>query len=183
MTSATPALDLERRYSILRPAAAASALALAIAIVTVWSAAYRSAEASAASWVVSHATPSVAVGPAFHVRHRDTGAWFLVSTECTTGLLMVPLLMFAAFCVVQQRLRPVMVLVGLVIGAGLLMILGTIRLSTIGLAYHAWGEQSLWATHTLVGTLISLASTLAGLGVQAVVTGWRTPRRNREFVA
>lgn len=187
MAVASPALGAGRPLSVLRPIAALGALALAIAIVTVWSAGYRAMEASAAATVVRIWTPSVAVGPAFCVSHgsdplaTDNGAWFVVSAECTTGLLMIPLLMFAAFCIVQQRLRPTMVLAGLSAGAVLLMILGTVRLSTIGLAYHQWGKGSLWATHTLVGTLISLASTLAGLGTQAVVSGWRTPQRVREF--
>lgn len=172
-----------RRGTIARAVAAAALVVLALICATAWSGAYRGHEASAAAAVARHVDPaSAASGDAFHIDGSgDSGRWFVVTPACTTVLLLVPLVLFAAWSLVQRRLRPAMVVVGLAAGATVLVAFGTLRLSTIALAWRVWGDSSLWVTHTLAGSLISLASAVVALGLQAVVTGRGSPTLQRTF--
>lgn len=185
MSAAVPAAGGSRRQRtpLLRKLAAISLIGLAAGCVTVWSTGYRSFEASAASTLMNSTDAgSLASGDAFRVeRASSVGRWFVITPECTTLILMVPLVLFAAWSLLQRRLRPAMTLAGLAAGLTVLLTMGTVRLATIGAAWRSWGDGSLWVTHTLVGTLISLGATLAALGLQASVTGMRSPAAARSF--
>ncbi|MEU8782891.1 exosortase/archaeosortase family protein [Streptomyces sp. NPDC048637] len=170
-----------------RWAVALCLLAASPAVLTVWAHTYRSFEALAAGKAAGLFTSTIVLGDAFHVPHSagsdsdGHGLWIAVTAACTTTILLVPLVLIAAWAVLQPRIRPAMALLGLAAGLVVLLMTGTARLAGIGLAWHWWGARSFWLSHNLVGSLISLIATVVALGVQFKVTGLRSPAARRSF--
>jgi exosortase/archaeosortase family protein len=156
-------------------------IAVAVAILTVWSAPYRSMEAHAAAWVVGLFTPTRLYGNEWLVTGHGSGLWFVVTTICTSGLIVLPLLGFASWATLMRRVRVSMALAGLFAGTLVILVLSTARLAMIGLSWWQWGYPSLWLAHDFVGTLISLIAMAAGLGVQIAVTGRWGKMERRTF--
>jgi hypothetical protein len=154
-----------------RVALATGLIAFGVAILTVWSEPYRSMEAHVASWVVGLFTPTRLYGNEWLVTGHGSGLWFVVTTICTSGLIVLPLLGFATWATLMRRVKVSMAVAGLVAGTLIVLVLSTARLAMIGLSWWQWGYPSLWLAHDLVGTFISLLAMGAGLGVQVAVTG------------
>ena len=153
-----------------RVALAVGLIALGVAILTVWSEPYRSMEAHVASWVVRLFTPTRLYGNEWLVTSHGSGLWFVVTTICTSGLIVLPLLGFATWATLMRRVKVSMALAGLFAGTLIVLVLSTARLAMIGLSWWQWGYPSLWLAHDFVGTFISLLAMAAGLGVQVAVT-------------
>ena len=182
VTDVSTTADAGRRMSWFgRIALACGLLALGVAIVTVWSQPYRSAEAHAASWVVGLFTPTRLYGNEWLVSGHGSGLWFVVTTLCTSGLLVLPLLGFAAWATLMRRVKVSMALAGLTAGMLVVVLLGTARLAMIGLSWWQWGYPSLWLAHDLVGTFISLIAMALGLLVEVTVTGRWGKMERRTF--
>jgi hypothetical protein len=164
-----------------RVALACGLIAIAVAILTVWSAPYRSVEAHAASWVVGLFTPTRLYGNEWMVAGHGSGLWFVVTTICTSGLIVLPLLGFAAWATLMRRVKVSMALAGLLAGTLVVLALSTARLAMIGLSWWQWGYPSLWLAHDFVGTFISLIAMGLGLGIQVTVTGRWGKMERRTF--
>jgi exosortase/archaeosortase family protein len=79
------------------------------------------------------------------------------------------------------RLR--VAIAGFASGGTVVVTMSVARLAVIGLSWHAWGDASLWVTHDLIGTLVSLVAMAAGVGIQLVVTGSWDRGERRAFDA
>jgi exosortase/archaeosortase family protein len=177
-----PTTGANQRMSLLgRVAVACLLVVLAIAILTIWSAPYRSMEAHAASCVVGIFTPTKLYGNEWLVTGHGGGLWFVVTNICTSGLIVLPLLGFAAWATLMRRVKVSMALAGLVAGTLVVLVLSTARLAMIGLSWWKWGYPSLWLAHDFVGTFISLIAMALGLGVQVAVTGRWGKMERRSF--
>jgi exosortase/archaeosortase len=150
------------------------------AVLTVWSTAYRSIEAQLASALVGAFTPSRVYQNEWHVTHGGGGLWFVVTYLCTSSVLLIPLVLVGAWAITMPLVRLRSALCGLIAGSAVVIALSTVRLVMISLAWRMWGNGSLWVTHDLIGTIISLIAMSAGLGTLVVLTGtWdRRPRRH-----
>lgn len=175
---------------ISRPAAGgigrlAIALALAAAGVltpTLWSGRYREMEAWLAAHSTALVTPATSFGDRWLVEGRPTRSVVLVVTSsCSTGILVMPLLLAGALALMVRRIQPLPALIGLAAGLLLLICAGTVRLTMISLAWHEWGSQSKWLSHDLLGTLITLLSGAAALGVMLVIGSRRDRTSPRAF--
>jgi hypothetical protein len=182
-TSTTTARPNGRMSWLGRVALACGLVALGVAILTVWSEPYRSMEAHTASWVVGLFTPTRLYGNEWLVTGHGSGLWFVVTTICTSGLIVLPLLGFATWATLMRRVKVSMALAGLVAGALVVLLLSTARLAMIGLSWWKWGYPSLWLAHDFVGTFISLIAMAGGLLVQVAVTGRWGKMERRTFEA
>ncbi|HEX3333255.1 MAG TPA: hypothetical protein VHS57_02885 [Acidimicrobiales bacterium] len=182
MTDESTAAEPSTRISWLgRVAVALGLVALGVLILTAWSAPYRSVEAHAASWVVGLFTPTRLYGNEWLVSGHGGGLWFVVTTICTSALIVLPLLGFATWATLMRRVKVSMALAGLAAGTAVVLVLSTARLALIGLSWWQWGYPSLWLAHDFVGTFISLVAMALGLGVQITVTGRWGKMERRSF--
>jgi len=180
--TATNGAGLETMGRSARIVLAATIIGLALAFFSIWSYHYRSAEAWLTGRLVGLFADTYTVGDRYHVVGAgDQGVYFRITTECTTSVLLLPVALFGAWAVLQKRLRPFMVLAGIAVAWTVLVTLNSLRLSIIGLSFHAWGWNSFWITHDLVGTLLSAASLGLALLLQFRVTGMRSPATHRNF--
>jgi exosortase/archaeosortase family protein len=172
---------LRRLASPGRAVAAAALVGWSGAILTFWSVAYRSAEARVASMVVGAFTSTRLYQTEWRVAHGGSGVWFVVTSVCTSSVLLLPVVVVGAWAITMPLLRVRSVLGGIAAGSAVVVALNTARLVIISMSWRVWGGGSLWVTHDLIGTVISLVSTLAGLGTLIVVTGLRDKRAPRRF--
>jgi hypothetical protein len=107
--------------------------------------------------------------------------WFVVTTLCTSSVLLVPLVLVGAWAMTVPIIRVRSVAAGLALGSTVVVALSTARLVMISLSWRVWGPDSLWVTHDLMGTVISLIAMTAGLGILIVVAGMRDRNQRRPF--
>lgn len=152
-----------------------------MASLTVGSIPYRSLEARVAATLVSCFTPIRLYRQEWLVTRHDAALWFVVTTICTSSLLLVPLWIVAAWAATVRLIKLRMVLAGFAAGVPTVALISTARLVMVSVSWWKWGNPSLWVTHNLVGTLLSLLAMAAGLSVQIAVTGMRGDLRRRSF--
>lgn len=89
-----------------------------------------------------------------------------VTTECTVGILILPLVL--AYCVMVSfsGVRVRSALTGLSVGFLVVAVANELRLVSILVAWHRWGRGGLWISHILVGSIVSLVAVVAALGLQ-----------------
>jgi exosortase/archaeosortase family protein len=165
-----------------RAAVGAATLVAGLLVMTSWSYRYREMEATLAAHLTDVFTPSFSFGDRWVVEPADGKSLLLVVTpSCTTGLLAAPLFVAGVWGLLLRRLRISLTMAGLVLGLAVLLTLGTIRMSLIGLAWHRWGRVSAWVSHDLVGTLITVLSAALALGVMLTVASRGSHTLTREF--
>ncbi|MGN6723055.1 MAG: archaeosortase/exosortase family protein [Marmoricola sp.] len=142
--------------------------------VTAWSTAYRTGEAWATAQLISLHTSTPHYETAWLGRFGSQAIWFNVTTECSSSLIVAPLLALAAGgLMLVGRIAVWRVVLGFIAGAGLFFVLNSGRLAFIGLAYDHWGTQAHWATHDVIGSFITVIASLLALTTQLLVTGVR----------
>jgi exosortase/archaeosortase family protein len=173
MTRRTVSATSPRRWltRFRRAIGALSIVAFGIATLTTWSAQYRSLEARATEAVVGLFTSTRLYRNEWHMVHGTSGLWFAVTSVYTSSVLLVPLIAVGAWAAAMPRVKLRVVFAGFAAGAAVVVIMSTARLALIGLSWHAWGNSSLYVTHDMIGTLVSLVAMAAGVGTQLVVTG------------
>lgn len=171
-----------RTHASARGLLSMATLVTGLLVVTVWSYPYRELEAALAAHVTGLVTPSFSFGDRWVVEPIGGKSLMLVVTgSCTTSLLVAPLFVAAVWALLLRRLRVSMTLVGLVLGIGILLALGTIRMAVIGLSWHRWGVVSAWVSHDLVGTLITISSAALALGTMLTIAARGSRVTRREF--
>ncbi|HEV8064596.1 MAG TPA: hypothetical protein VGP46_07180 [Acidimicrobiales bacterium] len=166
-----------------------TALALVASVIgslSFWSTRYREAEAWVAGRSIGLFTTSNSDGTYFFATHQISPqsasvASLNVSPECSTALLIAPLAIVAAWAMMMPRFRPAMIGAGMLAGLVMLELVGTLRLTMIGLAWHFWGSGSFWITHNLLGTVATIFSGVVAVAVQVKVLGVRTLVTGRRF--
>jgi exosortase/archaeosortase family protein len=165
----------------LRAVAATSVAAFGAATLTIWAVPYRDLEARAASALVNPFTPTRLYQNEWHVNHGGVGTWFVVTFLCTSSVLLIPILLVGAWAATMPLVRLRSALAGMVTGIGVVVTLNTLRLAVIALSWSRWGDPSLWVTHDLIGTLVSLIAMTAGVGTQVIMTGATARAETRQF--
>lgn len=153
------------------------------AALTVCSVAYRGFEARLVSLLIGPLTETGHSGTAFRVvgDADDQAIWFTVTPECTSALLIVPLVAFAAWALLQHKFAIGVVLIALAAGFGIVLLLNTARMGLVGLGWHQFGGVSYWTTHSLIGTVISLCTVFVALVIQLRLSVWRDRAVRRTF--
>jgi len=175
-------MDQERGRVGYRRLLAGCILLLAVLLCSWWSLPYRTIEAAITSQLLAFVTTSTDYSDHFGVSNAlGTWQWFRVTTECTSAVLLVPIAIATAWLVSQRRVRIDRALLGFGVGWAIVATASTFRLFAIGLNYHLYGMPSFWITHNLVGSLITLASTIFALFVQVRITTSGADKRGRSF--
>jgi exosortase/archaeosortase family protein len=154
-----------------RTVSAVSLVAFGVATLTTWSSPYRSLEARATEAVVGLFTSTRLYRNEWHMVHGSRGVWFAVTSVCTSSVLLVPLIAVGAWTAAMPLVKLRVAFAGFATGGIVVVFMSTARLALIGLSWHAWGDASLFVTHDLIGTLVSLVAMATGVGVQLIVTG------------
>lgn len=93
-----------------------------------------------------------------------------ITAECTTALLLIPLVTIIAGFVVFSPLPLLRLLTALGLGSALLLIVNGIRVAGIAWATWMWGEHPGYEySHVFVGSAFALLGFVASLGVAAWV--------------
>ena len=139
-------------------------------------------EARLASGLASLVTPSYSLGDRWVLTtaHHDTLV-LVVTSACTTSLLVAPLFLVGAGALLLRRLEVRWTFAALAVGVVVLLGLGTLRMGIIGLSWTRWGTGATWFTHDVLGTLISVVSAAAALGVMLLVITRRSRVEARTF--
>ncbi len=153
-----------------RWAIAAVASVVAVGNLTAWSAAYRAVEARVAAIVVSTITPARVHHDAWRVANGRRAVWFVVTNACTSSVLLVPIAVIAAWCLVVPTVRARSALVGAATGAIVMVGVNTLRLAGVALAWWRWGTSSLLVTHDVLGTVMSIGAAAVGITMQLRIT-------------
>lgn len=160
---------------------AAVIVVLTALLCSLWSLPYRSIEAMTTGRLLGLLTSSSEYSDHYGVAKGSAWQWFRVTTECTSAVLLVPIAIVGAWMVCQRRVRIERALAGFAIGWLIVAGASTFRLLLIGLNYHFYGMSSFWVTHNMVGSLISLASTIAALFAQIRISTAGSEERARSF--
>jgi exosortase/archaeosortase family protein len=165
-----------------RAALALVLVAVSVAVLTTWQLDFRHGEALLAHLATSGLMDSTAVGDRWVVRSGSDLAIFIVTSSCSVSSLTVALFAFGVFQLLTGRGSVARVLSALAVGLTVLLLLGTARLSTIGVAWRHFEQASFWLTHDLIGTVISLISTVLAFAAMVLVVGrGRDAHRIRNF--
>src|SRR5262245_7100555 len=128
-----------RPGGLVGPGRVLLALALvtaSVAVLTTWQLGFRHGEALLAQLATSGLMDSRAVGDHWVVRNGSDLAVFIVTSSCSVSSLTVALFAFGAFQLLTGRGSVARVLSALALGLTVLVLLGTARLSTIGVAWR-----------------------------------------------
>ncbi|WP_276971855.1 archaeosortase/exosortase family protein [Ferrimicrobium acidiphilum] len=170
------------RNSIAKYLASGALAILALAFVTVWNAPFRHFEAVLSAKLVGIFTSTAVYQDAWFVHgHQAGGMWFVVTTACSSALIVTPLLLVGAWFISRRSIPFMRALTGLVAGVALVLIVNTLRETLIGLAWRAYGDGSIWLTHLVIGSFISLFAAIAAIAVFLLAIGIRRKKAAREF--
>ncbi|MGZ4531408.1 MAG: hypothetical protein ACXVXP_03540 [Mycobacteriaceae bacterium] len=157
---------------------------IGVLVATVLSVPYRGMEALLASRLTGLITPTFNFDDRWVVEGQPGRSLILIVTAaCTSSLLVGPLFFVAAWAVLQQRMRPWAVVSGLLCAMVIVLGIGTVRMSLIGLAWHSWGRSSAWVSHDVTGTVLTLLSGVIGLATLFLVAARLSPAPARRFIA
>jgi exosortase/archaeosortase family protein len=129
-------------------------------------------------------------------RHKavssDTLVWFArgtprvfglnLTTECTSALLLIPLLVMVGSFAIFTRLNLLRQLGALLAGAALILTVNAVRVAGIAWATWEWGKQTGYAySHVFVGSAFSLIGFVAAMLVALwiLVSGERSAGRGK----
>jgi exosortase/archaeosortase family protein len=149
--------------------------------------AFREIEASAVSKVLGLFIPgSVAVNNSTVIYGLGKSAPFglLITTQCSTLVLWVPLLALAGILLLIGRTRLQKALAGLGVAMAMTAAANCARFLLIALAQQAWGMQGFDVVHHWFGSILVIIVMAAAVGVLLVMSsGKRTRRRNNRPAA
>lgn len=129
-------------------------------------------------------------------RHKavssDTLVWFArgtprvfglnLTTECTSALLLIPLLVMVGSFAIFTRLNLLRQLGALLAGAALMLAVNAVRVAGIAWATWKWGRQTGYGySHVFVGSAVSLVGFVAAMliALWILVSGERSAGRGR----
>lgn len=93
-----------------------------------------------------------------------------ITSECSTVLLAIPLLLILAAATAFTRVPLARVLAALLSGLGVLVLFNTVRVAIIAWATYRWGVDSGFRySHIYAGTTIALVGLIGALVVSLVV--------------
>lgn len=169
---------------VVRPALAVVLAAVGVLASTSWGHSYRVLEARVASSATSLWTQSYAVDERWVVKTAQGNTLIVVVTSaCTTSLLVLPLFLAGAVALLLPRLSMRWTVAALGAGSAVLFGLGTVRLSLIGYAWYRWGVGAIWVAHDVLGTIISVISAATALGLMLLVISRKGRFAGRRFEA
>jgi exosortase/archaeosortase family protein len=174
----------ERRQPTLIPKYILSGVLalIAVACVTVWNTPFRHLEAVLSARLAGiFAATSVYQDAWFVHGHHLGGMWFVVTTACSSALIVTPLLLVGAWFISRRSIPLIRAFTGLVIGVMLVIGINTLREVLIGLAWRAYGDSSIWLTHLVIGSFISLFAAIAAIAVFLLFIGVKHKKVTREF--
>lgn len=100
----------------------------------------------------------------------------LITSDCTSAILIAPLLFVAALLALGGRVPPGRLIVGSALGSGLLFAANLLRLALITWATYHFGMPGFTWSHTLLGSVLSLAAVAGALVVLGLLAGrYRRP--------
>lgn len=106
-----------------------------------------------------------------------------ISQECTVAYLLGPMCLLAALMTALTKARLLRLASGLLIGAGLLIIVNQIRVAIIAMSTQHWGISGYDVSHKLVGTLVALIGFTIAASVMIIVSTGRHDRDGHHRVA
>jgi exosortase/archaeosortase family protein len=145
---------------------------LACAFGAVENLAVRSVEASLVSLIITPflAEPSQPLGDNVLVWTAPGRLEaFRITLECTTLVMLVPLLLIAAAVLVARRIRWRRFLVATGSGTGIVIAVNLVRIGLICWATERWGHGAYEITHTFIGSAIGILGFAGGLIVMLVL--------------
>lgn len=103
-----------------------------------------------------------------------------ITAECTTALLLIPLVAIITGFVVFSPLPLPRLLAALLLGSSLLLLVNAVRVAGIAWATWMWGEHPGYEySHVFVGSAFALLGFVASLGVAAwILVRGRPSRRS-----
>jgi exosortase/archaeosortase family protein len=180
----TDAAQTLRRERLTR-AAATAAVATTGLLILVFAGWFRGLE----TWTTAHSiglvTPDATTGifsTGIVVMHHGTtsAAAFALTPECSVAQIMGAILIGGAPLLLVRRLSMLRVGAALLVASVVLVVANILRLTAIGVAIQAWGDNGFSLAHTYLGSLVTFVGTcLAGVAFALVLVA----RRRREAPA
>jgi exosortase/archaeosortase family protein len=102
----------------------------------------------------------------------------VVTVECTSLVVLGPLLLFAAAVLVFTRVSFGRWLLSVVVATSIVFVANIIRIATIGFGYRAFGTAGYDWTHTVIGTaMIAIAIVVAVILMLRIQSHKMSPQR------
>jgi len=176
-SQATPAPTQRLRHHgvpvrLLRLGAAGAILAAA-AVAALNGAAYRALEAAGAAFLLERLFPgdSSASRDTFWIVTEHFAQGFRVSVECTSLILIAPLLILAAVMLAATRVRFWRLAVAIPVMLSIITVINELRLALIGFSSITWGMNAGYQiSHTFVGSVLGIFGFVAGLATLLVIS-------------
>lgn len=144
--------------------------------------AFRSVEASAATWALSPFVEGQRPPIAEHYFVRTPGHELIalrVTIECTTLLIGVPLTVVGAVILASTRVSWSRSMLGILAMWAIIFVVNVVRLVLIGWSTQTWGlDPGYEISHVFVGSVVGIIGYALGLAVLLLIVGVR-PRRRR----
>lgn len=123
-----------------------------------------------------------AAGSIFMITSSPDGAIaFRITTECTSIVLIAPLMVFAAALLLRRGTSTGRVLAGTAVMVVVIEAVNQGRLGVIAWSTHTWGLHPGYdISHTFVGSVIGVAGFAIGLLLMLAIIGVRRPRKDKE---
>lgn len=135
---------------------------------------YREYEAAAGAHLLNALTSTPAstnsIAPIVWTGSGNNLHGFTVTLECSSALIVGSLAAITAIIALGHR-RPVNVLVALGAGALVVVVANLLRLLTVIGCTRTWGDPGYVASHTYVGTAITLAGVVVAAAVFVTMLG------------
>jgi exosortase/archaeosortase family protein len=158
----------------------ALALLATVVIALLNSASYRAAEALGAARLLGGVVDGdiSTVGDVYYVTTQSFVQGFRVSPECTSLILIAPLLVLSAILLVFSRARAWRLGLGVVTMIALVFAINFFRLALIGFSSLTWGMSTGYPiSHTFVGSVIGILGFVSGLAALLLISVGRRRKR------
>lgn len=160
--------------------AVAAAIVVVCVVLAVQGGAFRSLEAATAAWWLTPFLPPIAaVGDqiVFGLDGAESVS-LQITSECTAGLLIIPVLLPLAFLAVHRRTALARVVAAALVAAGGLFVVNQLRIGLIAGSVKAWGiDPGYEVSHVLVGSVLSVVGFVAALLIALRIVGVAPRRR------
>lgn len=164
---------------------AAVLLILAVLALVYVNEAFRSFEASAATWALSLFVEGQRLPIAEHYFVRTPEHELIalrVTVECTTLLIGVPLTVVGAVILASTRVPWGRSVLGILAMWAIIFVVNLLRLVIIGWSTQTWGlDPGYEISHVFVGSVVGIIGYALGLAALLLIVGVR-PRRRRRVV-
>lgn len=89
-----------------------------------------------------------------------------VTPECTSAFIAGPILVVGGVLALSRRLPIPRLLTGVSLAVLVVLAVNVARLTLIAFATYEWGPQrGFWWSHVIAGSIVTIAGTIAGLGL------------------